>query len=813
MVFPGGRLRDMEGARQPDLAERSLAILGTLHAAMVNYHLYPETSDIVRESVQRAKQDLDQVLADLGSVTFCELEGKLLINDYCLDERDQARPNTVSFLRELARWEARSITFERGLRDEDLRGFLEIFSRGRGQGSREELSALLKEGGVEHIRVDEKVYVSLSKDQGLAPARGTEGEALDMLREEVFVRFLVGNLPSLEAPPEEVAELLSDPRRVNAAFQAVLLGFESSRGGVGAEKARLIRDTVDRMFGLVENLADERVKETLSEEVVSILAALEPETLVEVLSEETPRALDDAETRREIISSVEGENFLLITDLVVEKYHRLLDERGSMDPQDFQDISAVLNEIVADLYAESDPRYHPGITERLRDSGLLSRLAESHPQAGKDLVIYSIISRIRDEGSLRPLEGLDDDQVIEVAAGLLRMGERGWVERIVSVTARNLESERPDFRLRAARFLHALHGRLRVLRLRVDVVPEPGRLVELLERENDIQVRGEMITLLGDVAGTSFEEGRWEDFERACRALLDYAAGFGKPGEAAAEALRSLDARKTGIPLLEKLFQEGEPKASLAADLLQRMEKDFAMEYVVERLRAEEEMEVTGELARFCRSLGDTLLSALSEVLESNAREEVYIRVVRLLEGIGGNAAQALVREAARNPIPGVRRQALRSLARMSPGDPALLPLFLQALRDGETEVRREAVRGLGTIDDAEAVEALLAVLQGRSPVGEEHPGVGEAACLALAKLGPEKAIGPLQDLLRRKTFAIRRHSVHPRVKAAACYALGQIGGPEATELVRQYLDDPDPILRNEARKALAAFRRRGLAD
>ncbi len=804
----------MEGSRQSDLAERSLNILSSLHAAMVNYHLYPETSEIVRESVQRAKQDLDQALSQWESITFCELEGKLLINDYCLDERDQARPNTVSFLRELARWEVRSITFERGLSDEDLRGFLEVFSRKREAGVEGGLSSLLSREGVGHVRVDEKIYVSMSKDQDLSSlGSGSAGEAMDMLRDEVFVRFLVGNLPALDAPPGEVAELLSDPQRVKAAFQAVMLGFESSGGGVGTEKARLIRDTVDRIFGLVDSLADEGLRETLSEEMVNILAALEPETLVEVLSEETPRALDDAETRREIISSVEGENVLLLAEQVVEKYHRLLDEKEHMDPGDFEDISAVLNEILADLYAESDPQYHPRITELLHSSGLLARLAEVHPQAGRDVKTYSVIARIRDSGSLRPLEGLGDEEVIEVAAKLLEMGEREWVDRITAVTARNLESERADFRLRAARFLDRMYLRFRRLGFNPVMVSDMDWLLGLLDRESDAEAKRGMLRLLGDLAAASFAEGRSEDFARACGVLLRYAGEGGAHREAAEEALRSLDFREVGVPLLESLIRDEEPMASLAAELLSRMESGFVVDYLVERLKGEEGMEVTPGLAVLCRSLGEPLLSALSEVMESNAREEVYIRAVKLLEGIGGNTAVAMLRSSARNPIPEVRKQALRSLARMSPGDPALLPLFLQALRDEAPEVRREAVRGLGTIDDAESVEALLGILQGRSPAGEEHPGVEEAACLALARLGPEKALGPLQDLLRRKAFSIRRRSVHPRVKAAACYALGQIGGPEVVGLIRQYLDDPDPILRNEARKALASCRRRGLTD
>jgi HEAT repeat protein len=187
---------------------------------------------------------------------------------------------------------------------------------------------------------------------------------------------------------------------------------------------------------------------------------------------------------------------------------------------------------------------------------------------------------------------------------------------------------------------------------------------------------------------------------------------------------------------------------------------------------------------------------------------------LNLLELMGGNAALALVKTSVANPLPAVRAQVERSMARMAPGDPSLLPHFLKALSDDEVEVRREAVRGIGTIDDPRSVDALLGIVHGKGlSGGEEHPRVEEAACFALARLGPEKAIVPLSDLLRKKVFALRRRAVHPRTKAAACYALGEIGGPEAVELIRAYLDDSDPVVRNEARKAIATLRKRGYTD
>jgi HEAT repeat protein len=802
-----------------DLAAQSMSILGSLHAAMVNFHLYPPTADIVEDSVKRALEDLELALNAWGSITFCELEGKLLINDFSLDERDQARPNTISFLRDLALWEARSITFNQGLRDEELRDFLEIFSRKRADRTMEgSLPGLLEEGDIEHVKVDEKIYVSLSKDQDITTlgAGGSGANAMDLLRDEVFVRYLVGNVPSVEASPEEVSELMSDPERINTAFTSVMLGFESGGGTMGPEKARLIRDTVDRMYGLVDRLADEELKETLSEEMVNILAALEPETLVEVLAEASPQAVKHPEMRREIISSVEGENVLKLADQVIEKYRRLITDRENMKPQDYEDISSVLNEIIADLYQEGDLAYHPEITRRLRESGLLSELARSHPQAGKEMELYTIVTDIRTTGSLRVLESLNDADVIGVAGKLLDMGEKDIAQKIIAVTSRNLDSERPDFRVRACRFLKEMHLDFKERGHRAEILDKGDKLVTILDREEDAEVKEGLIELLGCIANDLFVEERVEEFGRVCGAMVALAEGGEeeRSGQAARAALSSLNPWDVGRPLADSLYGKDEQLSNLAARVLPYIEESLTTKEIMDRLKGEDEISITPQLAAVCRVIGDQAIGALNEIMDSNVREEVYLRALRLLELMGGSAALSVVKSVEGNPIPAVRAQAVRSMARMAPGDPSLLSHFLQALKDEDPDVRREGARGLGTVDDPRSVDTLVAIIQGKSlSGGEEHPRVEEAACLALARLGPEKALNPLSDLLRRKMFALRRRTIHPRVKAAACFALSQIGGPEVVDLVRGYLDDPDPVVRNEARKAIGVLRKRGYVD
>jgi hypothetical protein len=803
-----------------DLADQSMTILASLHAAMVNFHLYPPTSDIVEDSVKRALEDLDKALSGWGTITFSEVEGKLLINDFCPDDRDQARPNTVSFLKDLSMWEVRSITFDQGLNEEQLRDFLDIFARKRADRTLDSsLTSFLEEQGIANPRVDEKIYVSLSKDQEISEGPGGVGgvEAMDLLKDEVFVRYLVGTAPDVEVSQEEVSEMMSDAERINTAFQSAMFSFEQAGGAaVGRDKAHAIRDTVDRMYGLVERLQDEEIKGVLHDEIVNIMAALDPETLIEVLAEESPEAIQDAETRREIVSSVEGENVLLLTDQVIDKYERLLADQENMSPEDYNDISSVLNEVIADIYQEGDPSYHPEITRRLRESGLMDVLARSHPDAGKDMEVYTIITDIRTSDSLRPLEGLSDDEVIAVAGKLLDMGEKERAKKIISVSSRNLGSERADFRVRSCLFLKEMHLNFKERGHGAEIIEMSDDLLQMLEDEEDGEVREGLLDLLGCIANDLFIQERLDEFGRVSETLVSTAEQEEdeRMKQAALNALSELNPWDVGKPLADSLYGEDEQLSQLAAQLLPYIEESGTAKEIMDNLKSDEEIKITPQLAEVSRSLGQPVLDALSEMMESNVREEVYIRALLLLQNMGGSSAVSVVKTAESNPIPSVRAQAFRSLAKMAPGDPSLLSHYMQALSDDEVDVRREGARGLGTIDDPRSVDTLLSIMHGKSlSGGEEHPRVEEAACLALAKLGPEKAVSQISDLLRVKKFAIRKRTVHPRVQAAACYTLGEIGGPEVVEIIRPYLDDSDPIVRNEARKAIGSLRKRGYVD
>jgi len=547
-----------------------------------------------------------------------------------------------------------------------------------------------------------------------------------------------------------------------------------------------------------------------------LLASVDPGTLCEILTASSPQALREPGMCRLAMSALRGEKALQLADRLVEKYLGLLAGRAGMNEREYNDLSARLNDAIADLYRVGDPACQPEIIRRLRECGLLPELARSHPQAVKDMEIYTLVCDIRSSGSLRTLEGLSDEDVIRVAGKLMDMGERDIARRIVAVASRNLESKNPAFRSRACRFLKEMHREFKERGHAPEILERSGELVDITAREADVAVKEGLVELLGVVAGDLFVADRMEEFARVSTALLELAEGGSEESirGAARSALSMLDPWEVGKPLADWLYGDDERLGSLAARILPYIEGSLNAKEIIDRLKGEEPVNITPALAGACQAIGEPVLAAIGELMESNVREEVYLRALELLELMEGSAPLALVKNAENNPIPIVRAQAVRSMSKMSPGDPTLLPHFLHALSDGDVDVRREGARGLGTIDDPRSVEALLSIVHGKSfRGGEEHPRVQEIACLALARLGPEKALAPLCDLLRRKSFSLRRQAVHPRVKAASCYALSQIGGSEVVDLIRDYLDDPDPVLRNEARKAISELRRRGYVE
>ncbi len=134
-----------------------------------------------------------------------------------------------------------------------------------------------------------------------------------------------------------------------------------------------------------------------------------------------------------------------------------------------------------------------------------------------------------------------------------------------------------------------------------------------------------------------------------------------------------------------------------------------------------------------------------------------------------------------------VRETVVRALGRLG-GKRAIKPL-VRVLGDSDHAVQAQALdalarlNALAQVHDPAAVDALIATLQGPSPL---RPG----AAAALGNIGAPRAIGPLVDALRRAA------AEYPGLNMGTAYvvALGSVGLPALPALLDLILDEDSAL-------------------
>ncbi len=148
------------------LQKKAVEVVIIVNAAVANTRLYPPTSDIIGTSIGRLDNALKAIFNEVDSITFSESERVLLISGQALNEKDQQRPQVVSFLEMLRNIGVKSITIEKEATKDELLALMEII------GSPPE--KIIAAGGIKtfaadknltHVSMDEKIYMAMGKGQ------------------------------------------------------------------------------------------------------------------------------------------------------------------------------------------------------------------------------------------------------------------------------------------------------------------------------------------------------------------------------------------------------------------------------------------------------------------------------------------------------------------------------------------------------------------------------------------------------------------------------------------------------------------------
>lgn len=167
---------------------------------------------------------------------------------------------------------------------------------------------------------------------------------------------------------------------------------------------------------------------------------------------------------------------------------------------------------------------------------------------------------------------------------------------------------------------------------------------------------------------------------------------------------------------------------------------------------------------------------------------EVRKQALLTLAQMGSKEAEDPIRAAAKDPDPEVRRQAVFALGQFD--DPANYELLASALGDSDVSVSEQAAFALGQLGDHRAVGPLAGTLK-----SSRSPEVRKQCAFALGLIGDAGAVDALIAALRDDNVDVR---------AQAAFALGEIGDARASDALMTALKDPNPQVRRQAAFALS---------
>ncbi|OGP67637.1 MAG: hypothetical protein A2W27_10405 [Deltaproteobacteria bacterium RBG_16_44_11] len=250
-----------------DIKKKSLDALVLMNTAIQNVRLYPPTSAIIINTVERLHLNFLDMFALEAPIIFAESEKNLLICGKLLDQKDQERLPVTTLLNILLNFGIESITFDRGLEKAELGAFLEILSKRpeivKNEGG---LLKIMGENNVQHIYLDQKVYVAMDKSQKIL-------SSLDITDDQI-TQFFMHTHPELADDHKKLQEMMKDPEWLSQTFQAGLSQMMEQKGALSdvvlSENLEKMIALMDKVAGSLEQKDRDKVSQHIGESIVSI---------------------------------------------------------------------------------------------------------------------------------------------------------------------------------------------------------------------------------------------------------------------------------------------------------------------------------------------------------------------------------------------------------------------------------------------------------------------------------------------------------------------------------------------------------------
>ncbi len=773
-----------------EVAEHIVQLLQALYTATKTVHIYPPENPAVERALLSAYEALIDQIPIGGALDLSYLENKLIVNGEVLPDHIQKRGIINSFHQLMKDRRISSITFWSGVSVEEIREFLVLLGTKAPTVSfteEQELDLIMKERGIERIEVDEQIYVPISKREKVVDASAVvetdEDLAVKALKDEVFARFLAGEISAKGENEATIKDMVGDPERMMKVVKGVL---ESKGWGDDIKtlpyRVDETKAILQRMSMLIEQVEDPLIRSKLAREVSKITDQIDAPDIIDILVSPTGLDLGGRVLPKVIIPLLEDQKLASVIESVVSEYQKLEQQEGTDEWPTKR--ATVLRSILVEARAAVD-----GETAERLESIILG---DSVKEAMYEDKAISLGEKLAD--SLIRTRKID---LCDIAIGpVLVVAARSLFERnedqlgcvVLSRIAEKFRRQSPDARSVAARQLWNLYRFLKSKGKEeyfADLYDEVKQTIE--SEDMHFQAFSKVSESLDKDAA------RQEDLD-----AVESVLAADKNVVVSAKSIEKLMSTDTG-KVVEAVFLSGDRAAQEAITRVLLDMEDRGVPALINAAMEAPDDETLESVAESLAQMKTDPIPQIANWLTRDIDTFSTINLIKLVAMIGDENSVSIFNHLMESEDIEVRLAVITALGILG-GKHALQMLLAESV-DVEPVIRAAAVRELGKFRDYLAVRRLLEIVEPKGKpdlLEDEH--VLIYACKSLGQLKANVAVPALSEIATGKK---KRAAQSEELRAAAVTALGMIGGSQAQNILRTLLKDKSLLVRSSARKSL----------
>ncbi len=713
----------------PITMQKALDVLLLMNTAITNLRLYPPTSAIITNTVDRLLDRLQVYYADEPSLILAESEKNLLIGGDPLSKKDQERPQAAALVTLFMSFNIKSITIHMGIDRRELLSFMEMMAK-RPETVQMEggLRLAVRELALQHIRLDEKVYVAKNGDQQLIAS-------LEITDDQIL-QCLLAAQEGDTVNQEQLKEMARDPNWVTRIFQSGMQQTSEQRTQVPLEQLSM---NLAFMLRMLDGAMDPGAVGQFVDLVGRTVSGMDAEFISNVLAQDTD-GLFGGRLFPGIVANLDGpkmgdvEDTLrrLSRDNLLGAFARALEKLTGTE--EWQRLRRECEEQQKALLREEAARIKEG-QETVQAVASLETIPES--------ILHAYDAGQGDETLERLFAGLESTD------GEVRRHASEALSHIITEMASH--GMLHPLRDRIPRLVAWLRKEETATKAYVDMARQAAGLVEQWIRSWDLVAGLPVLEFFHAIQSGALEKN--ETIENLALDMVD---------RLSADDLLGL--------LLTELETNEHQQRKGAIACLAHLGK--AVEHLLAILRSSSDTDERVRVLNAIRMIGTPAASIVIRDVKPDGIWFYQRNLARLLGQIGHGDHSRALQDLLTHEDSRVRKEVVESIYKI--GGPERGDIFLNALPAQESSMQIQIIGMLGNLRFQPAVEPLVSMLKSKLLIAGSRDDLEKAICSALGAIGKEEAMPTLKSISRQiDMFSLRPYSA--AVKTAAGKAVAEI--------------------------------------